>query len=74
MTWDCYAGLETSATDASGATTSVTFTDPFSRPTSITDPTGGTTTITYGAARVESSLTFNNGNSTQNLLSCINGL
>jgi hypothetical protein len=77
MTWDCTGGVQLSATDENGAVTSSTYTPDqyFWRPSKTTDATLKDTMYSYtGANSVESSLTFNGGASTVDVLSTLDGM
>lgn len=50
MTWNCYAGLMASSQDANGQTSSLSYNDPFNRPTGASYPDGGSVTIAYPSA------------------------
>src|SRR5208337_223162 len=73
-TWDCYAGLVTSVAGLNGKTTSYAYNDPYSRLTSVTDPSGAVTNITYTPATSESTLNFNSGASTVDVLTTVDAL
>jgi RHS repeat-associated protein len=81
----CKGAVVTSATDENGKSTTVTYSDPyFWRPASITDPTGAATNICYGlltnsvcavnSTQLESTLTFNSGNSAVDILTTEDGM
>jgi RHS repeat-associated protein len=77
MTWNCTGGVETSVTDENGNTASTGYTKDayFWRPDSTTDQTSYVTNLAYtGQTSVESSLQFNNENSTTDALSTLDGL
>jgi RHS repeat-associated protein len=77
-TWDCNGTVPLTSTDVNDQSTSYTYNDPFWRLTKLTDPVGATTNITYGDVSgefdTESTLTFNDGNSTVDLLTYFDGL
>ena len=75
MTWDCDDGVMTSITDENGKNSTISYDDPnFWRPTSTQDAALVATTYTYpSATTVESSLTFNNGLSTVDVLKTVEG-
>jgi YD repeat-containing protein len=74
MTWNCTGGVETSATDENGKTTSAAYTDSyFWRPSSTADQLSNTTNNTYnGQASVEAAMSF--GSSTSDVLATLDGL
>jgi hypothetical protein len=85
QTWNCSGGVQLTATDENSKTTTTAYTDPyFWRPASTTDPTGAVTSFCYGLLsgstcslnpnQSESTLTFNNGSSTQDTLKNLDGL
>jgi RHS repeat-associated protein len=76
MTWNCVGGVELQATDENSAITSSTYTDPyFWRPSETTDAYPSNTFLTYTGANIaESTLTFNSGASTVDLLVTADGL
>lgn len=76
MTWNCTGGVQTSATDENGNTSYLAYTNAyFWRPDSTTDQAGYVTNITYnGQTSTESSLVFNGGNSTTDVLTPFDGL
>ncbi len=68
--WNCNGGVATQTTDANQQPTNYAYNDPFWRVTSMTDPLGNETYYTYqpnaqyqSPPMVESTLSFNNGNS-----------
>lgn len=84
-TWNCTGGVQLTAVDENGQTTSTAYTDPyFWRPASITDPTNAVTNFCYGIVNAgsctlnpiqsESYLTFNSNNSTVDTLTTLDGL
>jgi RHS repeat-associated protein len=76
MTWNCTGGAQTAFTDENGQTTAISYTDPyFWRANSATDPANAVRNLAFsGATQSESSLTFNGGNSTSDLLGTLDGL
>jgi YD repeat-containing protein len=71
ISWNCNGAVATSVTGFDNSTASVVFADPFWRPTSATDALGNVTNTTYtvltgsnaGITQVESTLSYNGGNS-----------
>jgi len=85
QTWNCTGGVQLTATDENGQATTTAYTDLyFWRPASATDPTGAVTSTCYGLVsggscttspnQRESTLTFNSGNSTVDMLTTLDGL
>jgi RHS repeat-associated protein len=85
MTWNCTGGVQFTAKDENGQTTTTAFTDPyFWRPASVTDPTNAVTSFCYGLLttgtctlnpnQTESTLNFNSGISTVDTLTTLDGL
>jgi len=76
FTWNCVSGIATQVTDENGQNTTTSFNDPyFWRPASTTDPANVVTNLTYsGQNSVESSLSFNSGNSAVDVLTTLDGL
>jgi RHS repeat-associated protein len=74
--WNCTGAVLTSFTDENGKQTTVAYSDPyFWRPASSTDPTSAVTNLTYnGQSSVESTLSFNTGNSAVDVLKTVDGL
>ena len=74
MAWNCTGGVETSATDENGKTTSASYTDSyFWRPNSATDQLSNTANIAYtGQTSVEAAMSF--GSSTWDVLATVDGL
>jgi RHS repeat-associated protein len=77
-TWDCNGAVPTSTTDANGKTTTNNYiqsgvADPFYRVRNIVDAAGNTTYNTYTPTTFESALTFNNSNSTVDVLTTSDG-
>ena len=77
-TWDGYGGVKLTDTDANSNTTTYGYgSDPFNRATSIQDPMGNTVHKTYPSSSlpdtVNSSFTFNSGNSIQNVTQTTDG-
>ncbi len=75
MAWNCTGGVMTSSTDENGQASSMAYTDSsFWRPSSTTDQASNTTNITYpSATAIDSSLSFNSGNSVVETLSTVDG-
>src|SRR5712692_9791882 len=84
-TWNCTGGVQLTAVDENGQTTTTTYNDPyFWRPASVQDPTGAITNFCYGLVtggtcninpnQSESYLTFNSNNSTVDTLTNLDGL
>jgi RHS repeat-associated protein len=76
MTWNCTGGVQLTSVDENSQTTTAAFTDPYVwRPASTTDPANAVTNFTYvGQNTVESSLSFNSGNSAVDRLTTLDGL
>lgn len=77
MSWNCTGGVATVITDENGknATSSYAFDPYFWRPSATTDQASNETNFTYtGQTSIESSLLFNNGNSTTDVLITVDGL
>lgn len=85
QTWNCVGGVLTSTTDANGQTAAYGYAnqsgtaDPLWRLISTTDPLNNTTRTAYSAGgtlpvTVETSLLFNNGTSTTDILTTYDGL
>lgn len=80
MAWDtnCSGGVMVSLTDENGKLTTYTYNDPnFWRVNAVTDPLSNQTTVAYGAnppTTVESTLNFNSGTSTADVLTTVDGL
>jgi RHS repeat-associated protein len=77
MTWNCTGGVTTSLTDENSQVTSNGYTtDPdFWRPNSMTDSASDVTTYSYtGATTVESSMPFNSGASTVDVVNTTDSL
>jgi len=74
MTWNCNGGVVTQVTDENSQPTTYAYNDPFWRNTSITDALNNTTNISYTPTTSESSLVFNNGASTVDVLRTVDGL
>jgi hypothetical protein len=75
QTWNCTGAVMLTSTDANGQNTTATYTDPyFWRPYSATDALGYVIQRTYTPTSVESSLLFNSGSSTLDVLSTVDGL
>ena len=74
--WNCTGGVVTSATDENGQVASTTYNDPYYwRPAAIKDAQNNTTNMTYtGATSSESILLYNGGQSTQDVLTTVDGL
>lgn len=84
-TWNCTGGVQLTSTDENLQITTTAYTDQyFWRPASTTDPTGAITSICYGLVsggtcslnpnQRESTLSFNGGNSTSDMLTTLDGL
>src|SRR5260370_35396851 len=80
MTWDpnCSGGGIVSLPDENANLTTYTYNDPnFWRINAVTDPPSNQTTVAYGAnspTPVESTLNFNSGTSTADVLNTVDGL
>jgi RHS repeat-associated protein len=76
MTWNCTGGVKLSATDENGRSSSVSYTDAyFWRKNSATDAASNVANIIYNNTnQAESSLLFNSGNSTVDVLSTLDDL
>ena len=76
MTWNCNGGVETSVTDENSQTVSYTYNDPnFWRITAYTDQESNVTNVAYANQNsIESSLIFNGGSSTSDVLTTVDGL
>src|SRR5260370_15250662 len=80
MTWEpnCFGGVIVSMTDENAKLTTYTYNDPnFWRINAGTDPPSNQTTVAYGAnppTTVESTLNFNSGTSTADVLNTVDGL
>jgi RHS repeat-associated protein len=79
MTWDCNGGVMTSRTDENGQTTYTNYlvnsnADPFWRKLQTKDALGNITNFTYTVNSTESAMLFNNGASTVDVLTTIDGL
>ncbi len=79
MTWDCNGGVMTSQTDENGQTSYLNYfvnssADPLWRPLQTKDALGNLTNFTYGVNSTESAMLFNNGASTVDVLTTIDGL
>jgi RHS repeat-associated protein len=80
-TWNCTGGIQLTAKDENTAQTTNSYTDAyFWRPHSITDPTSAVTTYSYGSltslgqAYTESTLPFNSGSSSVDVVQIVDGL
>jgi RHS repeat-associated protein len=84
-TWNCTGGVQLTAQDENGQTTTTTYSDPYYwQPYSVADPTGATTYFCRGLVssgtcspnpnQVESYLTFNSGASTVDRFVTVDGL
>jgi RHS repeat-associated protein len=77
MTWNCTGGVTTSITDENGKTATSAYTsDPdFWRPSMTMDQASSPTNFAYtGQTSIESSLPFNSGESTTDILLTVDGL
>lgn len=80
MAWDtnCSGGVMVSLTDENGKLTTNTYNDlNFWRVNAVTDPVSNQTTFAYGAnppTTIESTLNFNSGTSTVDVLNTVDGL
>jgi RHS repeat-associated protein len=76
ITWNCTGGVQTSVVDENNHTTSATFNDPyFWRTNKFTDAASNLANFTYTAeTSVESSLVFNNQQSTTDFLTTADSL
>ena len=76
FTWNCTGGVQASTIDENNQTTSVGYLSAyFWRPGNIVDPTGAQTNFAYtGQNTIESTLSFNSGNSTVDKLTTLDGL
>ncbi len=74
--WNCAGGVTTSVTDENGDVATTSYNDPnFWRPTSVTDAASNITTLTYSnPTTAESALLFNNGQSTQDVLTTLDSM
>jgi len=79
--WNCIGGVRTQVTDENGQSITKAYTDGyFWRPSSVTDKSGAVTSYAYTAAgpsnpaSAESTLPFNSGNSTVDVLSTLDSL
>ena len=73
-TWDCNGGVVTQITDANNQTGNYQYTDLFWRTTQVTDQANVPTPIAYSANSVESSVVFNGGSSTVDMLATLDSL
>jgi RHS repeat-associated protein len=73
--WDCGGGVATQTTDENGQTRITNFTDPyFWRPANVYDQQNNETTISYaGSTALESTLTFNAGQSVLDARATVDG-
>ena len=78
VSWNCVAGVQTGATDENGNSTSITYNDThFWRPTAYKDAANNQTNYTYATSpsfTVESTLSFNSGNSVADQLTTLDSL
>jgi RHS repeat-associated protein len=76
MTWNCTGGVQLSATDQNGNSTSTAYTDSyFWRPASATDQLNNTANVAYlSATATEGTFTFNGNSSTMDGRSKVDGL
>jgi RHS repeat-associated protein len=84
-TWNCTGGVQLTAVDENGQTTTTAYNDPyFWRPASLTDPTNAVFSHCYGlitnsictlnSNQHESTVMFNSNNSTVDILTTLDGL